>query len=425
MSQPHERAPHILLLVVDCLRSDKVLGPRRPSGLRTIPRLVESGTSFPVFYSVASHTPICFSSILSGFYPTSHQVQSLRGSKFPARLPTLAEQLREAGYRTEAYMSGPLGPEFGLNRGFDEYVHLKKWGTLTGNFGAQLLTRLRELRTSPQPWFVVFHFWSLHKFRRYSTLFPLLMRLPPGALRAALDRVDEVGGRILQKIGTERLYDACLRDIDWYMGRMMEAIDPARTVVCLTGDHGEYLGFPDENVPPDGCPLLSKYHGYHVYDQQTRVPFVATGPGWKQGYRDDLVRSAVDITPTLLEQAGVRAQCDGVSLKAALTERPVFLEAMVSPHYDPQQLIAGVRFGKWKYACRPHREQIDAELYDLEADPFERNNVAALQPAVAAQGLELIRQHFSEDAESKPREALSAEDEEKVAERLRSLGYIE
>jgi arylsulfatase A-like enzyme len=425
MSRTGNRPPNLLLLVVDCLRSDKVLGPRRPAGLRAIPRLIENGASFPVFYSVASHTPICFSSILSGFYPVTHKVQSLRGTKFPSRLPTLAERLKAAGYRTEAYMSGPLGPEFGLDRGFDVYRHLKKWGTITGNFGAELLARLRELRDQSQPWFVIVHFWSLHKFRRYSVLFPLLLGLPPGALRSALDRVDDLGGRILQKIGTERLYDACLRDIDRYLERMLAVTNLDDTCVFVTGDHGEYLGFPDENVPPEGCPLLSKYHGFHVYDLLTRVPLVMSGAGATRGTSDESLRSAIDITPTILELAGTKSECDGGSLLSLpAASRAVYLEAMVSPHHDPGQLIAGVRFDHWKFACRPGATELQPELYDLRADPFERNNVAHQEPALVERGVRLARAHWT-DAAPGAAETLSSEEEAVIAKRLQELGYIE
>jgi arylsulfatase A-like enzyme len=425
MAQSGKRPPNVLLLVVDCLRSDKVLGARRPAGLRAIPRLIEQGVSFPTFYSVASHTPICFSSILSGFYPTTHKVQSLRGTKFPSRLPTLAARLKTAGYRTEAYLSGPLGPEFGLNQGFDEYRHLKKWGTITGNFGAELLGRLRQLRESEQPWFVIFHFWSLHKFRRYSLLFKLLLNLPPGRLRSALDRVDDGMGRILQKIGTERLYDACLRDIDVYLERMLERTNMENTCVFLTGDHGEYLGFPNENVPPEGCPLLSKYHGFHVYDLLTRVPLIAAGAGLPRGTNDSIVRSAIDITPTILELAGAHGQCEGSSLLSPPPPRPIFLEAMVSPHHDPAQLIAGVRFDNRKFACRPKAKELHPELYDLSADPLERTNLAPKEPALVERGLKLVLEHWRDDGTPQAGEALTSEEETVIAKRLQELGYIE
>lgn len=425
MAQATKRPPNILLLVADCLRGDKILGARRPEGLRAIPRLIEQGVSFPTFYSVASHTPICFSSILSGFYPTTHGVQSLRGTKFPSRLPTLASRLRETGYRTEAYLAGPLGPEFGLNQGFDKYSHQRKWGTISGNFGAELLARLAALRDSEQPWFVVLHFWSLHKFRRYSVLFQLLLSLPPGQLRSMLDRVDDVGGRLLQKIGTERLYDACLRDIDVYIDRMLRVTNLDNTSVFLTGDHGEYLGFEDENVPPEGCPLLSKYHGFHVYDLLTRVPLVAAGGGLPRGKTDTSVRSAIDITPTILGMAGVHGHCEGSSLLSPPPTRPIFLEAMVSPHHDPVQLVAGVRFDDWKFSCCPNAALLQPELYNLAADPFERNNLAEKETALVERGLKLVREHWADKGAAPKIAELSEEEDSVIAKRLQDLGYIE
>jgi arylsulfatase A-like enzyme len=170
--------------------------------------------------------------------------------------------------------------------------------------------------------------------------------------------------------------------------------------------------------------LLSKYHGFHVYDLLTRVPLVMTGATLPRGQVDATTRSAVDITPTILELAGLPAACDGSSLLKPQPSRPIFLEAMVSPHHDPAQLIAGVRFDDWKFACRPQASELRPELYHLKDDPFERTNRADKEPALLEQGTRLIQQHWTEPA-ARPAEGLSSEEEAVLAKRLQELGYIE
>ena len=98
---------------------------------------------------------------------------------------------------------------------------------------------------------------------------------------------------------------------------------------------------------------------------------------------------------------------------------------MVSPHHDPVQLIAGVRFDNWKFACRPKAAELRPELYNLKDDPFEKNNRAEKEPALVERGLGLVREHWAEDATTQPGETLTTEEETVIAKRLQELGYIE
>jgi arylsulfatase A-like enzyme len=80
-----------------------------------------------------------------------------------------------------------------------------------------------------------------------------------------------------------------------------------------------------------------------------------------------------------------------------------------------------VRRGRWKLVRAPEKEGVRLELYDLEADPDETTDLAALEPQRVAQMAALLERG---PAASKVPAALPALPPEVEAE-LRALGYVE
>jgi arylsulfatase A-like enzyme len=180
-------------------------------------------------------------------------------------------------------------------------------------------------------------------------------------------------------------------------------------------------------------------HGLHLYEEAVRVPLVYHWPGsLPAGARVPGPVEHVDLVPTVLDLLGVpRGQDDlqGQSLAAALRGRPgtpgrdprraVFLQRRL---YDTD-VVSGfrvkgekfaVRAGQWKYIEAP--EEATRELYDLQADPGETNDLVATRAAVAdrlARGLAGWRGHF--DRRARARDDPSRE----MQEALRALGYVQ
>jgi arylsulfatase len=228
-------------------------------------------------------------------------------------------------------------------------------------------------------------------------------------------------------------YFNCIRDVDRHLVTVLDALESAgladSTVVVYTSDHGEMAGAHG---------LRQK--GPFVYQENTRVPFVVRHPDVAGGRRTEALGSAVDLIPTLLELAGFDAaqllgqhpQLAGVSVApavadpAARTERDARgilfnynvthyldtafamtlldhgvtadrrmpLRALLAgvrpwPRLDNPALFRGIHTGRFKFAryFRPtdHQRPRDwealtrhheLELYDLQADPGERDNLA-------------------------------------------------
>jgi arylsulfatase A-like enzyme len=148
------------------------------------------------------------------------------------------------------------------------------------------------------------------------------------------------------------------------------------TVIVFTSDNGYYLG---EHRKREGK--------INLHEPSLRVPLLVTGPGVPTGRRYDPV-STVDLAPTLASYAGTRMPgADGTDLTRLVTrgdrgwDRPVVTEGrmpeglyVVRHRMGPSPLnTRGLRLGRWKVTRYSTGE---TELYDLQADPLELDNLA-------------------------------------------------
>ncbi|MEZ5976633.1 MAG: sulfatase [Planctomycetota bacterium] len=290
-------------------------------------------------------------------------------------------------------------------------------------------------------------------------------------------------GDLPETVSSERLradYDGGIAELDAKLGAFFDDLRARRVfeeaIVVLLADHGETVGESD---------LL---FGHGVLDPLvTHVPLIVHLPhGRGTGLRVTTPVQLVDVYPTVLELVGLpheRSFLSGRSLAGAF--RPGY-ELEELPQFSFGGLIENqrsVRLGRWclhwsrpldgplaarlthprmpredVVAAFPHlarrgmtkavddelladpgREALERfaserlpevliELYDLEADPQERRDVASEHPEVVAQLMELIERNREEvrvlrDLAVRPRELPSLSDE--ALEILRGLGYAD
>jgi len=187
--------------------------------------------------------------------------------------------------------------------------------------------------------------------------------------------------------------------------------------VIVTSDHGEGLGDHGEET-----------HGYFVYESTLRVPLVLRGPGVKAGTRLDGVARTIDLLPTILQLTASpppSGTVAGRSLAAALRgdgrlpDDPAFAESLLPLTHFGWSDLRVVRDGRWKYILAPR-----PELYDLDRDPGERQNVVAAETArAAAMRAGLTARLQEESAAVKTGTAESGVPPE-LLERLGALGYV-
>jgi arylsulfatase A-like enzyme len=423
---------NVLLVVIDCLRADRLQGV---GGARvpTLERLRDEGLSFTQAISGASNTTPSLATILTGRHPYAHGVRQLR-SRLGSGVPVLPEIFAAQGYHTVGKVTGPLFEESGIGRGFEDYVWREPDAYLGTDWGDNLMAQLRSQDT---PWFMLLHLWELHWPRQA----PIAYRL--------------------RGLGAT-LYDQALSALDAELARVLEAI-PSDTIVILTGDHGERLdttydrsdaigiatyatrplwhhfrrwiprplgrvlddlrrsvGLPDE--------LHGRRAGFGLNDYLIRVPLIFWGPGVPRGRRVDLQVRHVDVVPTVLDLVGLpdRPELELSLLTrgdAASRDRVAYAEATD----DRLGWIACVREGRWKYVLAPESQPAHQLLFDLVEDPREQTDLSERLPdqALLLRGRLLSMIEGGGQITSGSGLERAPGEEQRVLERLAALGYLE
>jgi len=439
-----DRPPNLLLFVLDTTRADH-LGCYGHAGQTSpaLDALAEQGVRFDNALAQSSLTPVSAASVLTGASPFRHGVRSLfvvDRHRLADDVVSLAQVLGRHGLKTAAFVSArPMGAQYGLDRGFDEYSDdLERHGRRNKQRRLANPYQRRADETAglaldwleqngDAPFFLMVHFFDPHD----PTLVPpraFLEERVAFALPEDLDRMSNLAGRsgapdLRRAEPTQRvdLYDAEIAYMDQQVRRILDHLEQRGglddTIVAVIGDHGEGLGQHDFWT-----------HGL-LYQEQLRVPLILRGPGIPTGRVVQRRVRLIDLAPSLAELYALGpwpGLSDGSSFTALMRggaeerERAAYAEV----RHDADDFLGrdaqmySLVLGPWKYIHRPVQGQ--HELYNLADDPAEQKNVYREDHPMAQalrsrlQGLGAI----TDDAV--PRDEMSPEQ----LEALRSLGYL-
>lgn len=349
---------NVLLITLDTTRADR-LGAYGYAGVQTpvIDRLAAEGVLFERAITAAPLTLPAHTSIMTGLYPPRHGVRDNGGFFVRDETVTLAERLREQGYRTGAFVGAyVLDSRWGLNQGFDTYhdeFDLAKFDTPSlatverpANEVADRALAWLEGGASAVPFFAWVHFFDPHS--------PYRAPEPYGRAYAQQPYLGEIAFT------------------DAQVGRLVTFLEQQRllenTVVVVVGDHGESLGEHGEGT-----------HGFFLYDATTRVPLIIRVPRHEsRPRRVGTVVRTVDLLPTVLEllRLPVAERIDGRSLVPLISGEATDLglraysEAFYPRlHFGWSELLA-LHAGSLKYIAAPR-----PEVYDVAANPAETHNL--------------------------------------------------
>jgi arylsulfatase A-like enzyme len=208
-------------------------------------------------------------------------------------------------------------------------------------------------------------------------------------------------GETYETIEQNRIwYEEYIANVYFEFGRLMDHLEGTgmldKSYLLVTSDHGELL---ERGVKGHVTPLL--------YEPLVRVPLVISSPGQIQGMAIDSPTTSVDLLPTLLAAAGqaVPEWAPGKLLPGLggieEPERRIYtLEAKSAPAFGKlTQATFAMREGKYKIIMYHGYEEFgeDAfELYDLENDPEEMNDLLDQDPSLAEEFKNKLLGKFAE-----------------------------
>jgi len=410
-------------------------------------KLAEEGMRFTNAYASCPVCSPTRASIMSGRYPARVGVtQYINGRdwgkllevpyvrELPLEEKSLASALRENGYATWHLGKWHLGEEpywpekhgfdvnfGGCHMGHPNHGYWSPWKIPTlenGKDGEYLTDNLTDHaidllknRDKSKPFFMNFWHYTVHT--------PIqahkddIAYFEEKAKKLGLDKRTAIvegeyypgdhmrGKRIRRRvIQSDPVYAAMIKNLDMNIGRVLDEVKrqgiERETIVVFTSDNGGESstgGSPTCNKP------LLEGKGW-MYEGGARVPQIMRWDGRiKPGSICDGITTSTDFYPTLLECAGLpllpEQHKDGVSIYPLLTgssagnaaqkpfdRGPVFWHY---PHYGNQGGTPGCSVRRGKYKLIRFFEDDHLELYNLENDICEQNDMSLAEPEVATE----------------------------------------
>lgn len=433
-AQSTDRPNFIVVLTDDQGYGD--VGIYGSPGIRTpnLDRMAQEGIRFSDFYV---SDPVCSASRAALLSGQRAAVTGAKGVYWPGQgglspeFTTIAEFLKPAGYVNALYGKWHLGDRPGdlpLAQGFDDYFGVpysndmyphpdhalssdirfidgydeqryradlerverqkeKMWevakelGYKVPLFeGGQVIEYPAQQATLTQRYFA-----RARSFIRQHRDEPFFLLIAPSMPHVPLAASDRFRGK------SERgLYGDVIEEIDWELGRLRETLQSlgldSRTLLVFASDNGPWL----EKGADGGSAGSLRGGKFSNLEGGVRVPAIVAWPGAiPANSLSGEVVGTLDLLPTIAELAGIQLQrdhhLDGQSLVTHLFE-PRNRVKRGEWYYNLDGKVAGVRQGAWKY-LRPGRtanwgesKTDEAQLFNLEQDPGEQNNLAASHP---------------------------------------------
>jgi arylsulfatase A-like enzyme len=397
---PHRSGPErVVLIVVDALRRDHVSAYGSANPTPHIDALAERGLAVADMTASFHQTSMSMGALFTGRTPSiesgdRREPLAWNGANWcglarfakpddrsrciPDALPTLPVRLREAGYWTIGVASNQfLFEPSGFGRGFDDFLEVREretgaepWTTRTWPL-IQTAAEGALARRESDRFFLYVHYMDAHDYVYRGVPYTRGVR-----------EADEGVGALLAHLAAEKLLE--------------------ETVVVLTSDHGEMLG---EGYPPGRSRKRRLHWGNPSFQPVLQVPLiVAPAPAF-----------AIAPMPRTQDLYG-------------LVLRIAHIESEPTRELEADELLLGElsyqTYRKGRYKASFPRQRGWPVLFDLEADPLEQRNVAALHPEL----LKSLRRRVDALSASFAAPVSAAREDELTADdraRLEALGYLE
>jgi arylsulfatase A-like enzyme/Flp pilus assembly protein TadD len=392
---------NVLLITMDTTRADHL--PAYGYTQVKTPNLDQLAAKSFIFEDAISHAPLTLpshTSILTGLLPVSHGVRDNGGYFLDPKEITLAELLKKNGYATAAFISAfVLDSRWGLNQGFDFYFDHFNLAEFQDVNTRDIQRRGDETEGEAENWL------QKNKSRRFFSWVHLYdphdPYNPPEPYKTTY---------------AGHLYDGEIAFTDDVIGKLFRKLKELgvndRTIIIVTGDHGESLGQHHEAT-----------HAMFIYNSTQHVPLFIFIPGKKNERIRATVRH-IDIAPTILALLGLEIPktMQGASLiplmnQTEKSKRPAFSESIYADIHYGWSPLQGLTTEEYKYIDAPK-----PELYDRIHDPQETKNLIGEKRSVA----KVLQSELKEILAKSPHKYQKGPQkmDPETEEKLRALGYI-
>lgn len=429
-AQASDPRPNVLLISIDDLRP--VLGAYGESQMHTphIDSLADAGVTFERAYCQYPACGPSRASMMSGIHPArSAKPDAWDIDQFSPGANTLPEHFRNQGYHTvgngkifhmrdQAADRSWSEPPFSLVNGKDfnhmttrdpvasrmvggrrnrtpfyEMPEVADDAYIDGATADKTIKDMERLSQMDQPFFLACGFvrphlpfyapkkyWDLYD-RDAIALSPNrdLPLNAPGQLRGSAEihsyhpGIFEYNSDAFHRAARHG-YFASVSYVDVLVGRLLQKLDELGlcddTIVVIFGDHGFMLG--EHNL----------WAKHNLFDESIRSPLIISAPGLKKGKTTRALAELVDVYPTLLELAGLRApksQLTGISLVPWLKNPEAPGKAAVFSHHQGGNGWS-IRTNRFQLIQYFNGENVAAEaLFDMHTDPLQEVNVAGME----------------------------------------------
>ena len=445
--------PNIVLITLDTLRADHLscYGYQK-STTPNLDRFAEESVIFKNAYATSPWTSPSHASLFTGMYPSKHGLHhnwkvmnSNRVVPLSEDHQTLAEILAGQGYNTAGIIGGFwCKSTVGLAQGFDHYddalinvipdlQHFTLFKIINKFFplhDSAVRRGLNFSRVASQINRRVFS-WLEENYQTPFFLFinyfdPHYPYLPPDEYSQLFkeNETSVVNESEKNRMDLLAQYDGEIAYVDNKVGILLEKLKELNvyenTLIIITSDHGEFFG-------EHGL----WFHAHELYQGVIKIPLIIKYPlSSKRGVSSERV-SLVDIMPTILDVLNlpIPKEVQGVILSE--TERTVLSEVYKHKYKQPTK---GKNFARelkalfkdnYKY-IKEYQNNSDEynELYDIENDPGELQNLISTMPEKAEAMDKKMKEwlQYSQDQTVKDK---PVKIDDATREALRALGYIQ
>lgn len=424
--------PNIILVLCDdlgygdlaCYGSPTVKTPN-------IDRFAGEGMRFTDFYSAAPNCSPSRTGLMTGRTPTRLGIHNWIPVDSPMHVKagetTIASLLRKSGYDTAMVGKWHLNGGFHKtdqpqpnDHGFNHWMATQNnaipthhnpdnfyrngiaLGQIQG-YASQIVTDeslrwLTHIRDPKKPFFLFVSYHEPHE--------------PIASAPEFTEQYLEDGkpSRYDPNVTTFQAHHGNITQMDFHFGRLIDGLRKrgldSNTLIVFTSDNGPAI----TGSHPHGFTAGLREKKGHTYDGGIRVPGIMVWPQHiKAGTTNNAPAGGIDILPTFAELAGIKRPAtrtlDGTSIVAAMRGEAVTRLQPLYWHFNASRSApkVAIRSGKWKLLATLTGEEIapysdifsknqnllktaeldQFELYNLESDPAEENNLIAHEKEVA------------------------------------------